>query len=198
MDNLTKMQRLLPHVAELPQDDSTAAFWAAVSAGREQAAAFALLPLFTGQHRHRAYGMLSALTGRRTIENTRTPFPEVCRMLMAELDEDMLLFCFLVSACGARTVARVLYQYRPPCAAAIAELIRIDRDNLNISLYVCDMLRSILGMFSEEARELPFIREILDHEQDSRQTPKNKASAFIDKMINTFRKEEPSTHEQQA
>lgn len=194
MDNLTKMQRLLPHVAELPQDDSTAAFWAAVSAGREQAAAFALLPLLTGQHRQRAYGMLSALTGRRIGEITRMPFPEVCRMLMAELDEDMLLFCFLVSACGARTVARVLYQYRPPCAAAIAELIRIDRDNLSISLYACDMLRSILCMFSEEARELPTVREILDHEQNSSPAAKDKAkaraNAFVDDVIKIFGKKE--------
>lgn len=200
MDKLTKMQTLLPYLAELPTNDSTSAFWNAVQGGQTYAAACALLSLLTGEHRHTVYGIISALTGKRISDIIRQPFPIICKELLHALDEDMLLFCYMASAFGVRPVARVLYQYRPPCAMAIPELILVDRDNLKISMYACDMLRSIICMFSENGQDLPTIHEIIDPTSKASKPAMTaeKANAFVDEMIRRFGKKETSTNEQQA
>lgn len=197
-DKLLQMQTLLPYLAELPVNDNTSAFWSAVQGGQTYAAVCALLPLLTGEHRHKAYGVISSLTGKQIPDLIRQPFPIICRELLHSLDEDMLLFCYMVSAFGVRPVARVLYQYRPPVASAIPELILIDRDNLKISLYACDMLRSIICMFSERAGGIPTIHEVLDHGTYRNNRAKPDANAFIEKMLRTFGAKETSTDEQQA
>lgn len=192
MDKLTQMQALLPYLAELPHDEATESFWKAAESGNTWNAFCALLSLLPGEHRHRVYGMISALTGKGIRDILHQPFPAICRELMACLDQEALLFCHMVSACGVRTVARVLYQYRPPCALAIPELILMDRDNLKISMYACDMLRAIIGMFSEDASTIPTIRELLDPAAsvNRKRITAAEANNFIDDMIRRFGKKE--------
>lgn len=192
MDKLTQMQALLPYLAELPHDEATESFWKAAESGNTWNAFCVLLSLLPGEHRHRVYGMISALTGKGVRDILRLPFPAVCRELITCLDQEALLFCYMVSACGVRSVARVLYHYRPPCALAIPELILMDRDNLKISMYACDMLRAIIGMFSEDARDIPTIHEILDPTSKASKPAMTaeKANAFVDDMIRRFSKKE--------
>lgn len=196
MDKLTRMQTLLPHLTELPRDGSCAPFWQAAETGNVWAVFTALLPLFSGEHRRCVFGMAAAITGTEVHVLLRQPFPAVCRSLLQSLDEDVLLLCRLVSGCGARAVARVLYQYRPPCAMAIPELILMDRDNLTISLYACDMLRGLVGMLARDAADIPTIREILAPQPTTVGT-KEAANRFVDDMIRIFGGKEHQ-HEQQA
>lgn len=199
-DNMTKMQMLLPIIADLPNDGSTAAFWSAVQSGRTYAAACALLPLLAGEHGHTVYGFISALTGQQITAIMRQPFPVIFKELLHNLDDDMLLFCYIAAAFGIRPVARVLYQYRPPCAKAIPELILMDRDNLKVAVYACDMLLNIVCMFSEGGRGLPTIHDILADSDAQKRKPltEKDAGAFVDNMLKTFGKKETPTNEQQA
>lgn len=180
-------QALLPVVSELPHNEKTEPFWAAISSGSSFATFCAILSLFSSEHQYAAYKMAAAITGAPMSVILRQPFHSVCRELMKHIDEDFMLFCYMVACYGTQTVARALYLYRPSCIMAIPQIVQVDRENQAVSLYACDMLRAILCLFAEGARELPTIHELINKDAPvTKKNPAESAAAFVDTLINTF------------
>lgn len=196
MNKLSQMQALLPYLAELPHNETVEPFWKAAETGLPLKAFGALLPLFSGEQRHRAYGIASAITGKTVHDLLKQPFSVICRDLMNSMDSDILLFIHIVASCGVRPVCRVLYQYRPQNAMAIPELLLIDRDNTMIAVYACNMLRNIIGMFAENAGSIPTIAELLD--PNAKHVRSADANAYVEKMFSTFGRKKEEGNEQQA
>ena len=94
----------------------------------------------------------------------------------------------MVACYGAQTVARALYLYRPSCITAIPQIVQVDSENQAISLYACDILRAILCLFSDGAREIPTIRELINKDAPAtKRKPAEFAKSFVDTLISTFR-----------
>ena len=181
-------QSLLPVVSEIPHNEKTEPFWSAISSGNTFATFSAILSLFSGEHRHTAYKMAAAITGAPVLVILRQPFYSVCRELMKHINEDFMLFCYMVACYGTQTVARALYLYRPSCIMAIPQIVQVDRENQAISLYACDILRAILCLFSDGARELPTIRELINKDAPATKRKSSEfAESFVDTLISTFR-----------
>lgn len=181
-------QSLLPIVSEIPHDEKTEPFWSAISSGNTFATFSAILSMFSSEHKYTAYKMAAVIIGTPMPVILRQPFHSVCRELMKHIDEDFMLFCYMVACYGAKTVARALYLYRPSCITAIPQIVQVDSENQAISLYACDILRAILCLFSDGARELPTIRELINKDAPAtKRKPAEFAESFVDTLISTFR-----------